>query len=143
MNSQEGNVETCPKCSRSIAVMKDGTKVCDCREYQSQEGKSAGIKLECYVCGEILKEPGALIFSPPDLKMMTMKHHICVKCWTTKSILNADQQTRELIDALEPFADFKFSKIPEQQVFFQMVLKAKKTLANHRKRQEINKNGNA
>jgi len=40
-------------------------------------------KLHCYMCDQLLKEPGALVFSPPSPPANTrvMKYHICIKCW--------------------------------------------------------------
>ena len=36
---------------------------------------------ECDLCLEELKEPGALLFSPPDVDSRVLKRHVCVKCY--------------------------------------------------------------
>lgn len=36
--------------------------------------------LWCDICDEILKEQGALLFSPPTA-CQVIKFHVCVKCW--------------------------------------------------------------
>ena len=39
------------------------------------------LKISCYVCGEELKKPGALLFSPPDKDGKCDKYHFCLKCF--------------------------------------------------------------
>lgn len=42
--------------------------------------EKTGLEIDCYMCGERITEPGALVFSPPD-GMETTKYHICKDCW--------------------------------------------------------------
>lgn len=42
--------------------------------------KSKGLQIKCDNCKVRLKEPGALLFSPPK-KGKCEKYHICVKCY--------------------------------------------------------------
>jgi len=39
------------------------------------------IKVYCRKCGKQLKEPGALIISPPETKDKVYKLHICLGCY--------------------------------------------------------------
>lgn len=40
------------------------------------------MNINCDICGEELKEPGALLFTPPKgLENKCVKVHICLKCW--------------------------------------------------------------
>jgi len=40
------------------------------------------LKLECDLCHRELKEPGALIFSPPTNEAWIVeKYHVCADCW--------------------------------------------------------------
>lgn len=39
------------------------------------------LKLKCDACGHVLKEPGALVFSPPDQVDHVRKLHICIQCF--------------------------------------------------------------
>ena len=45
------------------------------------------MKITCCACDELIKEPGALVFSPPvknnkDMSISTVhKYHICRACW--------------------------------------------------------------
>lgn len=40
------------------------------------------ISVICYKCKEELKEPGALLFSPPSKdEGLVNKFHICMPCW--------------------------------------------------------------
>ena len=46
------------------------------------------LKIKCDKCGKILKEAGALVFSPPETynkyhiyDATCSKYHICVDCW--------------------------------------------------------------
>jgi hypothetical protein len=42
-------------------------------------------KLICRRCGKSLKQPGALVFSPPKenlwAKGLVEKYHLCLDCW--------------------------------------------------------------
>ena len=38
------------------------------------------LKINCNACGKAIKEPGALIFSPPENDMV-QKWHMCKPCW--------------------------------------------------------------
>lgn len=38
------------------------------------------LKINCDKCGNELKEPGALLFTPPK-KGKVRKYHLCVRCW--------------------------------------------------------------
>ena len=40
-----------------------------------------GLVITCKLCKKGIKEPGALIFSPPDSDDILKKYHICVGCW--------------------------------------------------------------
>jgi hypothetical protein len=47
------------------------------------------MKVKCCFCLKILKEKGAIIFSPPDKPYTEFvddvsKYHICEKCWDQK-----------------------------------------------------------
>jgi hypothetical protein len=35
----------------------------------------------CIKCSEVLKKPGALIFSYPNEYDLVYKYHVCQKCW--------------------------------------------------------------
>jgi hypothetical protein len=40
------------------------------------------LELRCDKCGGELREPGALIFSPPTTKQwLVEKYHVCADCW--------------------------------------------------------------
>jgi hypothetical protein len=40
------------------------------------------LELKCDICDRVLKEPGALIFSPPtDEAWLVVKYHVCANCW--------------------------------------------------------------
>ena len=40
------------------------------------------LDLKCDQCGRDLKEPGALVFSPPKGEgWLVEKYHLCVDCW--------------------------------------------------------------
>lgn len=47
----------------------------------------------CDICGRELNEPGALVFSPPDVKGKVNKCHVCVGCYNGKSL-------EEIVDGL-------------------------------------------
>lgn len=40
----------------------------------------------CNICDSLLREPGALAFSPPDEKSNVTKIHICVECWNGEAV---------------------------------------------------------
>ncbi len=44
------------------------------------------LKIKCDSCGNELKEPGALLFSPP-CGAQCIKIHICRSCWENISVL--------------------------------------------------------
>jgi hypothetical protein len=51
------------------------------RQVRLLEGH-AMLKLECDLCHQELKEPGALIFSPPTSEAWIVeKYHVCADCW--------------------------------------------------------------
>jgi len=39
------------------------------------------MKIACDICQMDMKEPGALIFTPPNIVHRVIKVHVCVKCW--------------------------------------------------------------
>jgi hypothetical protein len=39
------------------------------------------IRPTCNACQLELSEPGALLFSPPNMEQEVMKLHLCVKCF--------------------------------------------------------------
>ena len=39
------------------------------------------MKIKCDICKKLLKEPGALLFSPPEDDGRCEKAHICVLCY--------------------------------------------------------------
>lgn len=40
------------------------------------------IRVSCEACGGELKEPGGLLFSPPDASgLLVLKHHLCTVCY--------------------------------------------------------------
>lgn len=46
------------------------------------------LHIHCDVCGELIRVPGALLFSPPKndpavAPMNVDKIHICIECWRT------------------------------------------------------------
>lgn len=49
--------------------------------------KDNKMKIKCDICKKILKEPSALLFSPPTIikkyrKAVVFQYHICAKCWS-------------------------------------------------------------
>jgi hypothetical protein len=40
------------------------------------------MEVRCRVCGDVLKEPGGLMFDPP-INDMCIKSHFCYDCWGT------------------------------------------------------------
>ncbi len=40
-----------------------------------------GLLIHCAHCSQLLTEPGALLFSPPDKNGKTEKHHFCIACF--------------------------------------------------------------
>jgi hypothetical protein len=41
-----------------------------------------GLHFDCEHCGQPLKRPGAILFSPPDpMRGLVRKHHICSECY--------------------------------------------------------------
>ena len=47
------------------------------------------MKIRCNICRKILKEPGALVFTPPIASLapdvgIANKLHVCSKCWKEK-----------------------------------------------------------
>ncbi len=60
------------------------------------------MKIKCDICKKMLKEPGALLFSPPTsypkyniIDNGVIKYHICILCWHKMYpiILNFDRIT--------------------------------------------------
>jgi hypothetical protein len=42
------------------------------------------LELKCDKCGQELRHPGALVFSPPTSETwLVEKYHVCVECWPT------------------------------------------------------------
>jgi hypothetical protein len=39
------------------------------------------LEIKCYKCNQELKEPGALLFGPPDNIGLVKKYHLCRKCY--------------------------------------------------------------
>ena len=41
------------------------------------------LDINCDVCGELVTEPGALIFTPPEMgrRNRVEKYHVCVRCF--------------------------------------------------------------
>lgn len=39
------------------------------------------IRITCSRCNADLKDPGALIFSPPNQQGTVVKIHLCIDCW--------------------------------------------------------------
>lgn len=37
--------------------------------------------MNCDRCGLPLDKPGALLFSPPDIRKKVLKRHICLECY--------------------------------------------------------------
>lgn len=56
------------------------------------------LKIDCDTCGEELKQPGALLFTPPegDPRCECIKLHLCVKCFdkTLKFLYKIVDNTR-------------------------------------------------
>lgn len=44
------------------------------------------LKVKCDRCGEELKEPGGLVFSPPEAGV-SLKFHVCDKCWPSVALI--------------------------------------------------------
>ncbi len=42
------------------------------------------MKIVCDICAKKLKEPGALIFTPPHCPCEVYKYHVCVDCYNNK-----------------------------------------------------------
>jgi hypothetical protein len=55
------------------------------------------LELKCNRCGDELKEPGALVFSPPTGDgWLVEKFHLCVDCWSLVSgQLKARSQSKD------------------------------------------------
>jgi len=53
------------------------------------------LEIKCDICGKQLREPGALVFSPPTDKSWTVeKYHVCAKCWLTIASLLKGQKPK-------------------------------------------------
>lgn len=68
----------------------DGAYLAHCLSMEQERNKaleementenSGGIKADCDSCGKRIEKQAALMFSPPDGKMV-QKYHICEECW--------------------------------------------------------------
>ena len=41
----------------------------------------------CYICKKELEDFGAILWSPPDKNNKHDKYHICVGCWSRKTLV--------------------------------------------------------
>ena len=57
------------------------------------------INIKCNICGKVLMELGALLFSPPDENSYVKKTHICTKCYS--KLLNNDKAKTRINSNLE------------------------------------------
>ena len=82
------HIDGCPSCEKifqdSISVHKKF------KPSPSPEAKCDGLKINCDNCGAMLREPGALMFSPPDSDGRVDKIHWCKECWRNGE-MNADE----------------------------------------------------
>jgi len=61
-----------------------------CRRLATKNTKDTKnvLELNCDRCHRELKQPGALIFSPPTTAtLLVEKYHICIDCWPTVATL--------------------------------------------------------
>ena len=72
------------KCVRhELPVTAPGALGCDLCELRAELARvtaERGLLIACDVCAEVLTEPGALVFGPPDSEGRTQKKHVCVRC---------------------------------------------------------------
>lgn len=53
------------------------------------------LEIPCDKCGEVLSEPGALLFSPPDASSQCTKIHLCVWCWQELGLIDLQQKRKD------------------------------------------------
>jgi hypothetical protein len=59
------------------------------------DGGPSMLELKCDKCGRELREPGALILSPPTTKeWLVEKYHVCADCWPAVSALLKETPAR-------------------------------------------------
>jgi hypothetical protein len=56
------------------------------------------IKINCSLCNKELMRLGGLIFSPADENGITLKYHICQKCF--KGLQGTMNRMKELLEAM-------------------------------------------
>jgi hypothetical protein len=65
------------------------------RQAAQREGHPM-LELNCDRCHRELREPGALIFSPPtDEAWLVEKYHVCTDCWPSVTALLNDKSEKD------------------------------------------------
>lgn len=59
------------------------------------------IKPKCSICGDELRDYGALMFSPPNREGITIKWHVCKKCWSTFVLLLSSSKGKEHLHSFD------------------------------------------